>query len=85
MSNIKKIEKLQALIIILIITLLFFIIYGCVLQEDVCGTIIGGYSEYNSYTNNFDYYFRLTTDNRAKVDELTFYSYRVGDYVCLRY
>lgn len=71
--------------IYILYTLLVLFFTSCDKQEDVCGKILGGYSEWNDYYFNYDYYFRLNTDNRVAVDELTFYSYRVGDHICLDY
>jgi len=69
--------------IVLIVLLLTFT--SCEKQEDVCGVILGGYNQINYNTGLVDYYFRLNTDSRVKVDPLTFISHRVGDYVCLYY
>lgn len=85
MINIKKLEILQAVVIVTLSILVLFMSSSCEKQENVCGTIVGGYSEYNDYTGRIDYYLRLTTDNRAKVDELTYISSRIGDYICLYY
>ena len=85
MANVKKIEIFQAITIVAISVLMFFMVSSCSKQEDVCGTIVGGYSEYNDYTGGVDYYLRLTTDERARVDELTYISSRIGDYICLDY
>jgi hypothetical protein len=85
MSNVKSIERIQTLFIVLVTALAMLLMGSCEKQEDVCGTIVGGYSEFNDYTGNIDYYFRLTTDDRARVDELTYLSFGIGDYVCLDY
>lgn len=86
MSNIKQIERIKTLAIAIIVAAWLLLMTSCIIErDDICGTITGGYSEYNSYTRNYDYYFRLTSKKRARVDELTFYSYRVGDYICLDY
>lgn len=58
---------------------------SCSKQEDICGIILGGYTEWNDYYYRYDYFFRLDVDNRAQVDELTFNSFSVGDYICLDY
>jgi len=58
---------------------------SCSKQEDICGVILGGYSQWNDYYLRYDYYFRLDVDNKALVDELTFNSFSVGQYICLNY
>ena len=58
---------------------------SCTKDEDVCGQILGGYSEWNDYYQEYNYFFRLDVDNRAQVDELTFNSFRVGDFICITY
>ena len=71
--------------IYIVLTVLLMVLSSCSKQEDVCGKILGGYSEWNDYYFNYNYFFRLNTDDRVAVDELTFYSYRVGDHICLDY
>ena len=58
---------------------------SCNKQEDVCVKILGGYSEWNEYWYKYDYYFRLDVDNKVQVDELTYNSFYVGDYVCIEF
>jgi len=58
---------------------------SCSKQEDVCGKILGGYSEWNDYWYRYNYYFRLDTDSKVQVDELTYNSFYVGDYVCIEF
>ncbi len=48
----------------------------------VCGTITSGESEFNQIANQW--YFYLYLDGKSqRVDELTYNSYYVGDYICL--
>lgn len=69
----------------IVFTILILSLLSCSKQEDVCGQIIGGYSEWNDYRFNYDYFFRLDVDSRVQVDELTYNSFYVGDYICLEY
>ena len=70
-----------------IVLFIAFIVFlsSCSKQEDICGIILGGYTEWNDYYYRYDFYLRLDVDNRAQVDELTFNSFSVGDYICLDY
>lgn len=70
-----------------IVLFIAFIVFlsSCSKQEDICGVILGGYSQWNDYYLRYDYYFRLDVDNKALVDELTFNSFSVGQYICLNY
>lgn len=49
---------------------------------EVCGTIEGGGTRFNPSYGFTEYYFRIN-GQREWVDELTFYSFSVGDYICL--
>lgn len=49
---------------------------------EVCGTIEGGGSKFNPYYGIPEYYF-LMNGKKEWVDELTYLSFSVGDYICL--
>lgn len=69
----------------LILTLILLLTSCSKDSIEVCGTIVGGYSEVDPMSGWTHYYFRLdTTKQKQKVDELTYYSFLVGDYVCLQ-
>lgn len=49
---------------------------------EVCGTIEGGGTRFNPSYGFTEYYFRIN-GKREWVDELTWYSFSVGDFICL--
>jgi hypothetical protein len=49
---------------------------------EVCGVIEGGGSRFNPSYAFPEYYFKIN-GNKEWVDELTYLSFSVGDYICL--
>jgi hypothetical protein len=60
-----------------------FSLFSCEKDEIVgCDIIVGGFSEYNPIADRTFYYFRVESGGKVRVDELTYYSFRVGDEIC---
>ena len=52
-----------------------------------CGTIIGGYTEFNTAINNYIFYLEVSYPDmiiNERVDQKTYESFFVGDEICLQ-
>ena len=61
------------------IILILFLLFGCSKEELICGKVTGGDFDYNTGT----YYLRVN-GKRQWVDEKTYQSYYVDDFICLQ-
>ena len=63
--------------------LILLLITSCTKPSlEVCGYIEGGGSRFNPSYAFPEYYFKIN-GNKEWVDELTYLSFSVGDYICL--
>jgi|DEB0MinimDraft_10_1074344.scaffolds.fasta_scaffold05074_7 hypothetical protein len=50
---------------------------------EICGEITGGYVQYNSIAQRDYFYFRVN-GQEVRVDQKTYESYFVGEFICLQ-
>ena len=66
----------------LYIIFFIFLLASCTKESiEVCGYVTGGYSDYD--LNGMAYYYLYIDGDRQRVDEKTYQSYFINDFICV--